>query len=108
VEIRRIELSIMENGRMRKEFEVDPGMADGTTPQEIGHVRECRVCGRLFSKNNVSRCCACGRDYCCLRECGGEVSVSQDERISVCAHCVKENNTGLLGRIAKKFWQLRI
>jgi len=108
VEIRRVELTILENGRWRKEkvFEVDPGMADGTTPQEIGMIRECHVCLGLFNRDNVRHCPACGRDYCGLRECWGEVRVSEDEKIVACAPCAQANNRGLWERISGKFWRL--
>lgn len=108
VEIRTVEVTLLENGRWRKEkvFEVDPGMADGTTPREIGMIRECHVCAGLFSVVNVRRCQACGRDYCIFRECGGEVKVPGDESIIVCAPCAQANNMGLLARISRKFWRL--
>lgn len=108
VEIRKVELCLMENGRLRKEkvFELDPAMADGTTPQEIGTVRECHVCLGLFSEQNVRRCPACGRDYCWLRTCWGGIKVPKSEPIVVCAPCAKEANTGLLERISRKFWRL--
>jgi hypothetical protein len=108
VEIRIVELTIMENTLLRREKvrEVDPSMADNTTPDAPGDIFECHVCLGLFSKDNVFRCPVCGRDYCCLGECQGEVKVSKDEQIVVCAPCAKEANTGLLKRISKKFWRL--
>ena len=108
VEIRRVELTVLENGRWRKEkvSELEPGTADGTTP-DIEDIRECHICLGLFSKDNIRHCLACGRDYCRLRECWGEVKVPQNGQIVVCAPCAKANNTSLLGRIARKFWRLQ-
>lgn len=108
VEIRRVERTVMENGQLRKEkvFEVDPGMADGTTPDAVRDIRECHVCLGLFYKENVRRCLACGHNYCKFRECLGEIKVSEDDGILTCAPCAKEANTGLVERISKKFWQL--
>jgi len=109
VEIRTVEVTALENGRWVKKrvFEVDPGMADGTTPDEIQHVRECHVCLGLFYAGNVRRCRACGRDFCGFRNCCGEVKVAPDEWIEICAPCARENSMSLLARIARGFWQLR-
>ncbi len=108
VEIRTVEVTLIENGVLRKEKvrEIDPGMADGTTPDRIGDIRECHVCLGLFHRDNVRSCMACGRDYCRLRECWGEVREPEDEQIVVCAPCAKENNTGVWERISRKFWRL--
>ena len=63
VEIRTVEVTLMENGVLRKEKvrEHDPGMADGTSP-DIEDIRECHICLGLFHEDNVRRCMACGRD----------------------------------------------
>jgi len=108
VEIRTVEVTLIENGVLRKEKvrEVDPGMADGTTPDRIGDIRECHVCLGLFHKDNVRSCRACGRDYCGLRECWGEVRGPEDESIVLCAPCAQANNTGVWERISRKFWRL--
>ena len=108
VEIRTVEVTSIENGLLRKEKvrEVDPGMADGTTPDRIGDVRECYVCLGLFYKDHVRNCMACGRDYCRLRECWGGIKVRGDGSIIVCAPCAQANNMGLLARISRRFWRL--
>ena len=108
VEIRTVEITLMENGLWRKEKvrEVDPPMADGTTPDHVREIHECHVCLGLFHRSNVRRCQACGRDSCIFRECWGEVEGPEDEQIVVCAPCAKENNTPLWERISRKFWRL--
>jgi hypothetical protein len=107
VEIRTVEETVLENGRWRREKvrEYDPDMADGTRP-DIGLIRECHVCLHLWHAVNVTRCIACGRDYCRFRECRGEVRMSEDEIIILCAPCARANNTGLLSRLSRKFWRL--
>jgi hypothetical protein len=107
VEARKTEVTILENGRWHKEtvWEIDPGMADGTSP-ELRDVRECHLCISLFHKDNVRQCVACGRDYCGRPECRGEVRMSEDEIIILCAPCARANNTGLLSRLSRKFWRL--
>jgi len=109
VEIRTVEVTLIENGVLRKEKvrEHDPGMADGTSP-DIEDIRECHICLGLFHEDNVRRCMACGRDYCWLRECWGGIKVRGDGSIIVCAPCAQANNMGLLARISRKFWRLRM
>lgn len=109
VEIRTVEVTVLEYGPWRKErvFEVEPGMADGTTPKKVESIRECRVCLGLFHQDNVRRCLACGRDYCRFRECSGQVNVVGDGQITVCAPCAQENNMGSLARVSRRFWHLR-
>jgi hypothetical protein len=108
VEIRIVEVTYMENGWLRKETlrEVDPGMADGTSPQTPGDIVECRVCLGLFNPSNVSRCAVCGREHCGFQGCRGVVKISRDEELTVCAPCAKELSTGRLKRIANRFWRL--
>ena len=107
VEARKVEVTTLENGRWHKETvsEIDPGMADGTSPK-IEDIRECHVCLGLFHKDNISRCLACGRDYCRRRECWGQIKVQGADDIIICALCANENNRGLLERVSQKFWQL--
>jgi len=109
VEIRTAEVTLMEHGLLRKEkvHEVDPPMADGTTPNQVGEIRECHVCLGLFYKDNVQMCPACGHDYCKFRVCQGELNVPGDGSISMCTPCAQVNNRGLVKRIARRFWRLK-
>ncbi len=107
VEFRTVEVTVFENGRWRRERvqELDPGTADGTC--DIDFVRECRVCLRLWHAIRVRRCPVCGLDFDFSQGCCGQIKVSRDERIVVCAACAQANNMGLLERIAWKFCRLR-
>ena len=108
VELRTVEVVRVENGLLRKEKvrEIDPPMADGTSPDHVREIFECHVCLALVSKENVRWCPACGHDYCKFRPCRGEVKVPGDGSIFVCAPCAEVNNRGLLERISRKFWHL--
>jgi hypothetical protein len=110
VELRTVEMTVLENGTCRKErvFEVVPPLADNRIPDKIADVRECCVCLRLFHKDNVSRCPICGGDYCAGKDCRGEVKVSKEEKAIVCAPCAQKANTTLFERIAQKLWKLEV
>ena len=105
VEIRRIELTILENNMLRKEncFEVDPPLADNRVPESIADIRECCVCLGLFHKDSVLICPVCGRCFC--HQCGDRITDGGNE-LTVCAECAREANTGLVRKIFKKFWTL--
>jgi hypothetical protein len=105
VEIRRIELSILENNTLRKEnrFEVEPPLADNRIPESVADIRECCICLGLFHKDNVLSCPVCGRCFC--HQCRDRITADGNE-VPVCAECAKEANAGFICRILKKFWTL--
>ena len=105
-ELRRIELTVLENSRVRKEYcsEVEPPLADSRIPESVADIRECRVCLRLFHKDNVSTCPVCGSDY--DLDCREEIKAEDGILISVCGLCANEANTGLAKRMWKKLWDL--
>ena len=106
VEIRRIEMNILENNMLRKErtFEVYPPLADSRIPETVADIRECRVCLSLYHKDNVMMCPVCGGYYCHL--CRAETKDPDGQIIALCAICANEVNTGLLKRITRKLWAL--
>lgn len=106
VELRRIELTVLENNLLRKEncSEVEPPLADSRIPESVADIRECRVCLKLFHKDNVSTCPVCGGDY--DLDCREEIKAEDGIPISTCALCAKEANTGLARRMCKRFWQI--
>jgi hypothetical protein len=87
VEIRQIELSILDNNLMRKEncFEVDPPLADNRIPESVADIRECGNCLRLFHKDNVLVCPVCGRCFC--YQCREFITVDgKGQRVTIGEH----------------------
>ncbi len=108
VEIRCVEVTLMENGLWRKEKvqEIQPGLADGSTPQRIADIRECCICLGLFCKDHIRSCPRCGRDYCLLWGCSGQVELPDEGPVIMCAFCAKEANTSFLKRFFQRFWSI--
>lgn len=104
-EIRRVELTILENNVLRKEnlSEVDPPLADNRIPESIADIRECCICLGLFHKDSVLSCPVCGGYFC--HRCRACIKTDGQE-IPACAECAKEANAGLICKILKKFWTL--
>lgn len=107
VEIRRIEMTVLENNMIRKEnvFEVEPPLADNRIPDSVADIRECHVCLGLFHEDNVDTCLSCGGYY--NRSCRGEAKDKDGTLVVVCAKCAKKANTSLAGRLWNKFWNIR-
>lgn len=104
-EIRYSEMSIMENGILKKEsfFEVFPPLLDNRIPDSIGDVREC-ICGGLYHKENVSKCSYCGRDFalCCRKEIETEKGTER-----ICISCADERSLSFMDKLFKKFWTMK-
>ena len=107
VEIRRIEVTVLENNILRKEqtFEVCPPLNDNRIPDSVADIRECCVCLGLYHRDSVMTCPACGGFY--DYRCRGNIRVEDNETVSACALCAKEANTGLLKKLSRRLWRMR-
>ena len=108
VELRRVKTKVFENGTWRIEeyFEVDPPLADNRIPSSINEIRECCVCRQLYHQDNCRECTECGRYYCYLFDCRGEIKNKDGIEVIVCASCAETANKPLISKLWSKLWSL--
>lgn len=108
VELRFIELTVLENNVLRKEelFEVDPPLSDNRVPSSIQDIRQCCICLGLYHKDNIRTCPVCGRYFCISPDCRDMIKTENGDEILACAACADEANSGLVRKLWRKLWTL--